>query len=189
VNNGGLRFANPPYGLDQLELGGVGMDDAKESRLKLLQAWLDIKFKIAGFVLIANGAALATAVAFLKEKGPELEGIFTLNAAVWGLMFGGIAITIPWLFSDSYFADHLDGAVPAQTETKSLPAWAQRLKTKWTPIRLVNAAFALFILLSAASLLGSVSYLMGVMDARKDFYDTHPGARDLLEKGKKGPNN
>jgi hypothetical protein len=43
-------------------------------------------------------------IAFLKEKGPEHEGIFTLNSSMWGLTFAALALVIPWCFADAYFA-------------------------------------------------------------------------------------
>jgi hypothetical protein len=57
--------------------------------------------------LIANGAALATAVAFLKDKGPKIEGVYALNSSAWGLTFGGVALCIPWLFADYHLENKL----------------------------------------------------------------------------------
>ena len=62
-------------------------DDLKERefQLKLLQAWADGKTKIATTGLLANGALLATAFAYMKDKGPDSPSTFALSAAEAGL--------------------------------------------------------------------------------------------------------
>jgi hypothetical protein len=66
----------------------------KDHKFKILVAWADIKIKVATLVLVANGAAFATAFAFVKDAGPTGLGRDPMNVAAIGMLFGAIAIRI-----------------------------------------------------------------------------------------------
>lgn len=160
-------------------------DGDKEYALKVFQAWLDLKVKLAGFVLVANGAALATAIAFVKDKGPELEGVFTLKTSAFGLLFGGIALLIVRTFADGYFARNFERVTPP-VKPKLPPGWRAAFSAKWdrkfSTMAFTNKSFNFFILCSAACLLFSISYLAGIIDGRLSLIAGHPEAEKLLRK-------
>lgn len=95
---------------------------------------------------------------------------------------GGIAVTIPWHFSDTFFAKQFDGELPEPKPQPPVAEWAKKWQKKLTPMRLADAAFTVFIFLSASTMVGSIAYLAGSMQARYDFYEKNLGAREQLNK-------
>jgi len=158
----------------------------KEHQLKVLQAWIDLKFKVAGYVLLANGAALATSVAFLKEKGPEIEGMHGLSTASLGLLSGALAVLVASAFSTAVLSNQFEGERKIPEKKKPDPEWAKKVEAFFCSMRGANLAFNIFVVASALSLMVSLAFLSGVMEARRDFYEKNPGARELIEKHKKG---
>jgi hypothetical protein len=162
-------------------------DEDKDYKLKVLQAWADLKFKVATLVLAANGAALATAISFVKDHGPKSEGLFPVKVAAVGLLFGAIALRIVWSFSDSFLTIAFEGepklAIPVKTKkTKEPPKWLAKWFANFNSMRFANRWFEIFAICSALCLVLSVGYLVGFVEAAIEFISKHPGAEKILDK-------
>jgi len=57
----------------------------REHQLKLVQAWAEMKNKVATMAAIANVGLLATVFAFMKDKGPDHPSLFALSSGTAGL--------------------------------------------------------------------------------------------------------
>lgn len=72
-------------------------DESKDYLLKVVQAWIDLKSKIVNLVLIGNGVALTTSIAFLRDKGAEkFEGTFPLKSSALGILLGAVAMWVAY---------------------------------------------------------------------------------------------
>jgi hypothetical protein len=87
-------------------------NEGREYFLKLFQAWLDTKFKLASYALIGNAGALTVTLAFIKDKGPDFisNPMFPLGAsavgigtAVVGLIALGIGAEITFITQAQLF--------------------------------------------------------------------------------------
>jgi hypothetical protein len=148
----------------------------KEHQLKLFQAWLDLKTKLAGWALIGNGAALTSAVAFIRDKGPESEGVFVLNFSAFGIGLAAFALLIVQGFADGYLLRQLG---EEREPTTKLGKW---LRGRPMTFSIANTAFNALIFLSAMSFMACVVYYSGVLEGRTSFYKEHPGTKELFEK-------
>lgn len=90
----------------------------KAHQLKVFQAWLDLKTKVAGWVLIGNGVALTTAVAFIKDKGLEMEGLFVLKFSAIGITLAAFALMAVKTFADGYLIHQLEPQKPPTTKLR-----------------------------------------------------------------------
>lgn len=127
--------------------------DEREYLLKVLQVWLDAKHKIASIVLLANGATLATALAFIKEEGSNAEGVFAFRASGFGIYFGALAFISVWGYSDSIFERlfrHLHN--PEAT-----------IDTNTVALKRINTIFYILTTLSGVCFLACVAYLSRIL--------------------------
>lgn len=91
----------------------------KAHQLKVFQAWLDLKTKVAGWVLIGNGVALTTAVAFIKDKWLEMEGLFVLKFSAIGITLAAFALMAVKTFADGYLIHQLEPQKPPTTKLRN----------------------------------------------------------------------
>lgn len=84
--------------------------------LKAVQAWLNLKLKIAGYVVIANAAALATAVAVLKDKPTSTPASEALKVSSAGLFAGAVAVAVIGMMGESVLERMIKFA-PAKNRT------------------------------------------------------------------------
>jgi hypothetical protein len=160
-------------------------EDNKDYRLKVFEAWVSFKLKLVNFALIANGAVLATVFTFIKEKGPNSEGLFPLKLGALGILFGAIALRIVWLYSDNFLTVQFEGQQkltgpqkPKKPQSERTLKWEKKIKT----MAFTNSVFGFFLFASALCLVGSIAYFSGVLEGIQDFIATHPGSEKLLNK-------
>lgn len=126
-------------------------DDLKERefQLKLLQAWTDGKTKIATTGLLANAGLLATAFAYMKDKGPDGPSSFALNAAEAGLMGGLFAYGVANAISEHALKDLAD--------KKENPL-------RWFSSTLVEWCYMLGMLAAIGGFLSALAFFSGYTD-------------------------
>lgn len=73
----------------------------REYELKLIQAWSDGRSRIANIALIGNAAGLATALAFIKDKGHDEPSVRALNGCTLGMAFAFLALLLTWLITET----------------------------------------------------------------------------------------
>jgi hypothetical protein len=133
-------------------------DEDKDYQLKLLEAWSGLKFRVGNLVLIGNGVALTTSVAFLKESGSESRALEPLKLSTIGVVFGAIGILIAYAYANSYLTLKLDGRKATTGEKSHKQTKFAKTIRSFTA---ANVLFAVFIGLSAVCLSNSVAYLTG----------------------------
>ena len=73
----------------------------REYQLKVVQAWAELKNKVANTVALANIGLLATVVAFMKDKGTDYPSLFALSSGTAGLGSAALAMLIVWSNSEA----------------------------------------------------------------------------------------
>ena len=149
--------------------------DKKDYLLKLIQAWMNLKVRIASFVLIGNGAVLGTAVAVIKDKGVQSEGVFPLRLSALGIMLGSVALWIAYSYSSNYLTIQFEGKPKAPKPKRPLTKWQLELVAKSETLAFTNKWFNFFIFCSAGCLIATIGYLSGIIDGRLLCIATQPG--------------
>lgn len=127
----------------------------REFELKLIQTWSDARYKIASLLLLGNGAAIATVLTFLKDKGPDELAMFVLDWSTMGLVCAGFATLFTWMVTESALGKA--AAVDKKDSVfKPLSHW------------LVYLVFMAAIIGSAGSLVTGLSFLKGWSQATID---------------------
>jgi hypothetical protein len=124
----------------------------REYQLKLVQAWAELKNKIATMMALANVGLLATVVAFMKDKGPDSPSLFALGSGSFGLMSSGIALLMVWASSETAINRIITNDKPEE-HIKNLAN------------KVVTNLFALFIMGGAIGFIGSVAMFTGYSQA------------------------
>ncbi|MCP1852753.1 MULTISPECIES: hypothetical protein [unclassified Bradyrhizobium] len=86
----------------------------REYELKLVQAWAELKYRVANTVALANIGVLATAVAFMKDKGTDSSSLLALGTGTFGLLSAGIALIIVWSNSEEAINRIITGDKPEE---------------------------------------------------------------------------
>jgi hypothetical protein len=76
----------------------------KEFELKLVQAWTDTRYKVATVFLLGNGAAVATALTYIKDKGFDEPSVNALRSSLGGITAAVVALLIVWAVSEHLLA-------------------------------------------------------------------------------------
>jgi hypothetical protein len=160
-------------------------DDNKKYLLDVIQAWVNLKVRVASFVLIGNGAVLGTAVAFIKEKGDLTEGLFALKISAFGILLGAVALWIAYSYFNSYLTIQFEGKPkPAKAvKPKKEPTKRQlEIAAKMETMDFSNKSFKFFVFCSGLCLILSIAYLSGVVEGCIDCAAKHPGCEEILNK-------
>ncbi|UZE46988.1 hypothetical protein ONR75_18460 [Rhodopseudomonas sp. P2A-2r] len=130
----------------------------KEFELKLIQAWSDSHYKIATMALLGNGAALATTVASIRDKGHDSPSVFALHSSALGLVSGGAAVFLIWVLSETAISKVIKSG--ADENASNVAVLAHPL-----------ISLLLFILVagSACGFMGGIAFYEGWSDAIMTF--------------------
>ncbi|MHC2537001.1 hypothetical protein [Bradyrhizobium diazoefficiens] len=133
---------------------GETSDDLKERefQLKILQAWTDGKAKIATTALLANGGLLATAFAYMKDKGADSPSSFALSSAEIGLMGAVFAYGVANAVSEHALKDLAD--------KKEKPL-------RWFSTKSVEWIYMLGMLLAVGGFFSALAFFSGYTDGSR----------------------
>jgi hypothetical protein len=122
----------------------------REYELKLVQAWVDGRNKLANAALIANGAGLAIVITFVKDKGIDHVALAALRACTFGAALAFLAFLMTTLIAETVFNEAIS---EADGGSSNALGWISR------PIPLF--VYNLLVLLSFASLAYGIGYFTG----------------------------
>jgi hypothetical protein len=124
----------------------------REYQLKLVQAWAELKNKVANTAALANIGLLATVVTFMKDKGPDHPSMFALSAGTVGLGSAAFAMLIVWSSSETAINSIITNDKPEE-QVKKLANKA------------ASVLFGLSILVAATGFMGAIAAFTGYTQA------------------------
>ena len=126
----------------------------REFLLKVVQAWADLRNKIATGVILINGGVLVTVVTGIKDKGESAPYLFALGSATLGMFAGIAALGLVWMLSEKLFERMIQQESDLQANVLA----------HWFP----SLAFLICIATSVVCFGGSLAYFSGWSRAMLD---------------------